>query len=512
MITGTGGYCIKIVANLLMVPLIIRFLGADDYGFYIFLFGTIDILTALEMGFANALIQRLSHYSTLGNTIKQQEQLLLGQYLFLGLSVLTVLAGLPLSGTLAEFFNLTPKQLQVAPLLFNIVFIDSAINLYGFYYQAVLKSHCLHRWISVSDTLQAIISTTLYLLLLIQGHGIVAIFMARLAISVLNNTAYLVMAARVEKNCFHWRTRCTKAGFRELTGISFFVFLQRLSKLFARQMDAVLLARFMTLADVGIYGFVNRIFSYLAWFFLQFIDGISPVFTRLKASKDLEKSRMLYLRISALCCFLISLFIILIAGIFPEIVAILGANRIDFQIAWILALVILPAIWSDAISAPGLNYLMSTGNHRRITVLNFSVAIVNFLLSWWLVGQIGLYGPALATTSINVLYNQFITNPLACQQLKISNVRFIREVYLSNLPPLLLAGLLVGLGRLAYQNWQLNIILFGIILIFSSVAACGLWFGFSANPLERTLILSKWNDLLSRSPFIFLNLRKEKVI
>ncbi|MEB3286201.1 MAG: oligosaccharide flippase family protein [Vampirovibrionales bacterium] len=507
IVTGVGGFFLKVVSGLILLPIVIRELGAESYGFYVFLFTIADILMALEMGITMGLIQRVSHYIGIGDEQKKNEQIALGQWLFLGIAILLLSCALAMGGPLGAwfigFFKLNTAQQSLAPTILTLVFLDTAVNLYGCYYQSLLKAHCLHRIINLHDTTQSILFSLASITLLLLGYGLVEVFSARLAISMLNNLGYAFHTVKHEPLCFSIRSISFDA-LRDLSSISFYSLIQRTCALFSTQLDSLLIARFLTLLDVGVYGLVNRIFNYILMTCWKIIDTIFPVFTRFSAGESAERSRMLYTRISAFICFAVSLMLVLTLGVFPEIIQILGSGEIDPQKAWILALVIFPGIWSSAIASVSGNYLFASGRPKQITCLNLLNALMNFIISFFLVQSIGFIGPAVATTALNIVYHQWITITLACKTLELSRWDFVKNVYIRNALPLMGAGACLLLGRYAYNYWQEPIILI-LAFTMAMLVAVLLWLLYSTTSLERDFLRekvgAKLKNFLEKRPF-----------
>jgi|GEM_PF-6257010 len=506
ILAGAGGNVLKIGVNLLIVPLIIRFLGAEDYGFYVFLFGFSELLVLLEMGLGRGLVQRLTHYLARKEYTEKDQLLLIGHFMFLMMSMLLVCLSIPLCQILTQLFHLQKAQQLIAPMAFCLVFLDVAVNLYGGYYQIILKSHCLQKLVSINDTVQAIICNIGYVVLLWMGYGILELLFLRLIVSTLNTGLYCYHAKQIEPSCFRLRFKLNLLLFRNLFGISLYAFLQRLNQLLSRQLDTMLIAYFLFITEVGIYGFVNRLFNYLLSFVLQSIDVFFPIFSRHTANHETAQASKIFLRMSTLICFCISLLCMLLISVFPEVIHILGSGRIDSGKASLLSLVVCPAIWSETNAAMSIMYLYASGNHRKITLLNLGTSVLNFLISFVLVQKVGFIGPAIATTGINLLYHQLVTIPLACRSLQISRFKFIQQVYLQNIPALLVGGLTFVACKLFLSPLSTSPLMLFITLSLSVVAAFSAWVFLTATDQERQLLYGLLSKV--REKIMFLNARE----
>jgi len=509
LVSGAGCFVLRAASNILLAPIIIKFLGLTSFGFYVFLLSLSDLLFMLDAGLTNGLIHQLSHY----HSLKEQEdaqahihaQLSLAHKLYLGIALLLALAGFLLAPHLDLMFK---NPLPGASLAFTIVFIDSAFNLYACFYRAVLKAHCQHQWTNVADSMQAILGNASSVILLMLGRGLVEIMAARMVCNLLIG-AFLFWKAREHQPDLFQSPRALKANKvvtsrSELFRISFYSTILRLSLFFSLKMDDFVIATFLNMTQVGIYGLVYRIFSQLIQFATRFLEGLFPIFVKFSAQNEQEKTRFFFLRISSFTHFLISVLLLLILINYETIVHFMSAGHIHAQETWGLALVIASIVWMVAVQFPANNYLFASSHQRFLTIVSVAASLCNFLISILLVRQIGPVGVALGTMIPQAVQFLGFNLRITCQDLKVSAQDYIHIVLLKNAPALLC---LSGLGFTA--NWLSAGLTWGWLLTLTvSGLATGLaiwiWLMTSASAEERRLIFEKLDMLTNRLKSIFV--------
>jgi Na+-driven multidrug efflux pump len=115
-------------------------------------------------------------------------------------------------------------------------------------------------------------------------------------------------------------------------------------------------------------------------------------------------------------------------------------------------------------------------------------ALVNLVVSLWLVFEIGVLGAAIGT-----LVPVFIIVPLVigycCRQLEISVLKYVRDSLLPGIIPVFIMGSVIVIMRLELELTSYSDI--ALIVLVGVVVFCLTFIGFSCPPVERAFWLSK---------------------
>lgn len=489
--TGTVGVLLKILLNLAVIPMLIKYQGQTAYGFYIFLVTFIELLLVLDLGLTTGLIQRVSSYYELQDTQRIRNTLCNGQWLYLGLSGLLIILGSFLAKGMPHFFNITGIDPTVATIVFQIVVIEAAVNLMAHFYKAILKANCMYQWPNMIEAAFSILVGLGIIVLVGMGHNLIAIMIFRLITAILCLGFCMVKACQVDRRSLQLNFRISLHEMKELWAISFHAMVQRISVYLSYNVDDLVIARFLSMGDIAIVGVIRKILSLPSQICFKILEGIFPIFARLDASQNVKESRFFFLRLTAFTNFLVLVMLLNLVIIYPEIVRILSNGQIPPQSTYLIASAIGFNVWSGIIQMPASNYLFASGMHRYQTYTSLATAVVNFILSILLVQKMGLIGVIVATLIAQCTQHHLLTILMACQRLGIHYRDYIITVYLKNAQPL--AALILGLALISYLknlfSWSLPVTLFPLGLV--SLLSLMVWLQYSASKEERAFITEK---------------------
>lgn len=487
MLSGAGAFSVKVVVNIVIIPVIIKLLGLDDFGLYVLFLNMSEILITLGAGFTTGLIHRLSHHHSLNDSERFNEQLGVAQSFYGMIALLIIAIAWGINPYIPQLFHLTAKHTAIASSAFILVIADAVINFWGYYPQGVLKAHSLYKNTNITETVQTLVSALLTLGLLMMGYGLIAILVSRMIISALTVLSLYLQAKSIMPEFSRARPKLSVHGIKDLFSISVYSLIQRISGIVAHRIDGFVIAAFLSMTEVGVYSLILRIFSYVSGFATKLMEGMFPIFTRMAAQDTKEKSRFFFLRSSTFLNFLTGNCLIAIIGNYPEIIAFLTSGKVQYLPTVVPALIIAGFTWSGALQMPASNYLFASGWHRFQTITSMITAASNLGLSILLVQKIGVTGIALGTLIPHVIQHNLFSVFWACKSLNIPVSRYIYQVYLKNLPGFLAAGGLLFLMRL-YMEFAPMPMLYQILinlLVFTIVVSS--WYALVAIPDERLM-------------------------
>ncbi len=503
LITGAGGFVLKAGSNILLIPFLIQALGSENFGFFIFILTFAEFLLMMDVGLTSGLIHRVSHYLTLNDDDAISDHLVLGHLLYGGLTLILIGASFFVSPILAGVINLSGEvTTQLAVTLLVLAFWDGAFNLYGNFFQAILKSHCLHRWTNTMDALRAVMGNILAVILVLNGFDLIMVMAARLFSTVLVNMLIIIKTVKVEYDLPSQLVRLGKlqgigdklAQFNGLLKISAWAMLQKISVFLSLKANDFVIASFLTLTDMAIYGLVYRVFTQVLQFSLRILEGLSPVFIRFVSGGEAEKSRFFYLRITSFITFLSGGLVLLIAGYYPEIIGFMGSGKISWQDTIVIGAPLAVIVWSGAATFPASNYLFSAEKQRFLTTSSIITALISLALAITTVKIYGLIGIAFSVLATQLIRDHGFVIRKTRKLLNISLMEFMFNCLIKNSLPLLLMLGIIILSRqlfLMLPDVMVMIAFGGLSFAFASVA----WLLLSASAVERTMVIVKLSDV-----------------
>ena len=495
LLSGGGTFILKALLSVLLIPLMVAHLGTENYGFYLLLVGLSDFMMLMDTGLTTGLIQRISHYRSVNQQEKIQEQLRIAQWLYALMVVGLIALGLLLTPVLIHSFSLSETQKKLAVWLFPLVVIDGAINLYGCYFQAVLKSHCIYHWNNIMELVQSFLVNGGSVILLLMGYGLLEIMLLRLVVTMLKNIVILNRTLQIEKHVFQWCFNISRQGVTELFSISLFAMIQQVSVVIAHNIDNFVIAAFLTMTDVTCFGLVAKLFGYMVMFCLKLTEAVFPMFAYMEAI-DRTVTRQFFIRISCFINYAIGAPLIVASAFYPEIIRFLGAGQIQPGQVLGVTFVFIPLTWSVALQIPASNYLFACGRHRLQTYSSLITALCNLGLSLILIRQIGLVGVAVGTLIPHVIQHQLISIRTACQQLNISWRDYLYHVHIRNLAPLGFLAVSLAIARAMLGWYAPHLLLYAFTAIVLLMGSCVLWVALAASEEEQKLLYKYVNKYI----------------
>jgi len=491
IVTGVGSVGIKTALNILLIPVFMKTLGLTYYSLYVLLLGILDFSQILDMGLASALVK------TLATEQAQASALLKMSHIFyVTVSLTALVAGWLAIPFLLKLFHISPQLSGVTHLALIILFLEGALTLYTCYFRAVLWAHCLHQWTNLSETLFNTTSILVGLLLLLTGHGLIAMLATRLVAAVLRSMVLISQALKVEpavlfpKALFHLKT------FQDLMGLTWNALLIKLSIQISHKIDTFVIAAFLPLPMVGVYEIIFRFLSLVSQLADKIAEVILPLYGHLLATEKSGKVQRFFIRISSFLNVFACLLLLNIVWFFPKLLVIFTDGKITFaQTATVLCIAV-PFIWSGVMQYPAAFFLFSSGKERFLAISSIVTAFANLFLSLVLVQSLGIAGVALGTLIPQFFQHQFSLVKQALQDLNLSLGKYLLQVHGQGILPLIVAvGVLICLLPLNHLPIPpfLIILLAGLL----SIGAGGtVWLFFNTTRHERQAVFSgHWNDL-----------------
>ena len=500
MVTGVGGYGLRIALNLLLIPLFIHYIGTADYGFYLLLLNASELMLALDMGLTTGLVHQLSTHLGSGDRPRLIAHLNNGNRLYLGLSAVIFLIGTLLLPVVIPVFHLSPSHLAVAGPAFMIVVLDAALTLYGSYFDAVLRAHCMHAWTHTLTALHGILANAGSVVLLMSGFGLLEVLLLRLGISILKSLILAWLAYRYEPSMGQRPEPGHTESMRTLFDISMYAMVQRVSGFLAHRSDGFVIAIFLTMPQLALFGIIERIMLQISQLAMMLMGGLFPVFARIVAEDNLEKARFVFLRVTAFLNIVGGGLVLLVLGAYPEIFGVLSNGKFAVAESLPLAVIMGVVMWSLVVQLAASRYLFASGMHRFQTFSALTTALVNLGLSLWLIHPLGLLGVTLGTLIPHLLQHQGVTLWITCRRLKLPIRDYLRAVHVNNVPALLwVLACMIAQRMILYT--QATLPTFGVLVGMSALASVGagyLWYRFTATAYERDLLHEQAAKLRAR--------------
>jgi O-antigen/teichoic acid export membrane protein len=360
-------------SRLVVAVILARLLSPDEYG----LAAMALVLASLVIVFSDV---------ALGAAIVQRPQLSeedksTAFWTSVGVGVLCTVGGIALSGVLAGIYGTQSVQPLFAVLSLSFVITSLAAT-----HEALLVREMDFRRLELRMMVATAVGAAVGITLALKGYGAWAIIGQQLAISGVSTVLLWSFAS------WHPRFTFSRASLRSLGGFSGNVFAHRLLYYLHRNMDNLLIGRFLGPAALGLYGFAYNVmlvpFSRIAG---PLTEVLFPAFSRI--ADDRARLVSMWVRaVRVVASFSVPALLGLVI-VAPDFVSVVLGDR------WTGATVLIQVLaWVGLLqSLQTLNPNILQAIDRTDVLLRFTVVFFVFHLTAFAIGlQWGVVGVAVA--------------------------------------------------------------------------------------------------------------------
>lgn len=451
-------------------------LGAAEYGLYTLSASTISYLGLLSFGFGAAYMRYYARY----NAKNDQEKIasLNGMFMtiFLIIALLVIAGGVILVLNVRTIFSesLSNNELDRARIIMSVMVLNLALtfpsSVFGSYVTA-------HERFFFQRTLQMICSictpVTMFIILLLGYKSV--------AMSVLTTVWTLIQFCARAYYCYsnlgmRFNFRMFDLSLmREMTGFSFFIFLNSFIDTVNWGIDKFLLGIYKGTIAVAVYGVASTFNTY----FLSFSTTVSGVFiprvnnivarNEKNANQELTELLTKVGRIQ----FMILMLVFTGFGFFGKDFIIMYWGGKDYKDAYYMAMILMGTVLIPLCQNVGIEIQRAKNKHQFRSVVYTVIAFCNLFISIPLCKAYGGVGCAIGTGIALIVGNGIVMNIFYHKKLGL-NMFFYWKQILSILPaciiPLTLGYIVVHLFSI---NHLLELLL--LIIVYTLIYIVCLW-------------------------------------
>lgn len=419
------GFAVNLAVNLLLFPAVVATLGEAATGIWLLIGSVSGYMGLLQLGLAPAMGQFAAA------ALAREDDVALSRTVSTALGLVMVLGSvaliaLPFVPELLRLFSVPLELASDARIAFVLGIVGVPLQMPGHVFNAVLgaaqrQDRCTQVWmVSLVGKLAGIA------VLLGLGYGLVAIMWLETGLIVVTGTLLAGFAHAAVP-----RLRVRPGGFsapaaRELLALGGWMFANALSASLIEQTDRIVIGLFLTVEAVTHYAAAWKLYMLLYSLSTTLVQAMWPVAAGLHATGDLRGLQQLWLRMTKYTA------------------------ALTWPLAGSLALAAGPVLrlWlGDAFAAHTpvvqvlvASFVVTAHNHAGFATLGamrlmapvvrfYSApqAVLNLLLSLWLVRPLGILGVALGTM-LPVLLLQYVFTGLVLRHLDLSWGHVWRDV------------------------------------------------------------------------------------
>lgn len=383
-----------IISGIVLVPLYLKYIPADLYGAWLASGNVLALMTVVDPGISNVILQRVSHAYGKGDIPGLFGFFVGGTFLSLLVSLCILGVGLLLSFYIGSLVNFHGREgigeLQGS---FQIATVGTALMFISFSVAAANRGILGSVGPGMITLIGNFLSLLVTLLLLYGGYGLYSI-----ACGILFRGGFILTGG-----CIYFATRVFREKMKisfslqymgELLGLLSFMSLGKLGQGFSQNLDAFLLARFMGPESVPIFVLTRRGFSIGEMLLKRTGNAISPSISHLCGEGNQAKMQQILFRLFQYNIWLLGLALAGFMALNDDFVRIWVGQQFfaGSQVSYILCALMLASVLAVLMQT----LCVALGDIKRNAVAQFGQALVTLIFLFIGIYYLGFLGAAMA--------------------------------------------------------------------------------------------------------------------
>ncbi|MEX0729858.1 MAG: oligosaccharide flippase family protein [Aquisalimonadaceae bacterium] len=437
---------VSIVITFVMTPVLVRNLGQYNYGLWEMLAALIGYAGILDLGLRPTISRFTSKYHAEGDTASLQR-------LFCTSLVFLTVSGALVGGTfifwaIAFPHTLAPEGASIKPyvVVLFIVGVQMLALFPGLVAESILEGLQKYYLKNMVSVVKMTIGSTLILTFITEQNGLILLAAVSSAGLWVRNMIFFLLIMHSRQGRFRFRPQdISFQQLRELLRFGVKTLIQGVSYRIETATDSLVIGFILGPAMVPLYSIPANLVQYLRTLSSTMTHAFMPLFSNLSAQGQDEKIRRVYVMASK---FMVGLILPMATGVVllgPAFIEIWIGPEIGEHSQMIVLLLVL------FLTLPFLNpfasrYLTAINRHGIFAKLAPISAIINLMLTIFLVHRMGIVGAALASLfAVLAFFPIYLVYTV--RHLGIGVADYLRESILPALLPTLVMGVAVGFYR-----------------------------------------------------------------
>ena len=498
IILSYGQIFLHILINLLYTPIMIRLLGQSEYGLYNTVASTISMLGVLNLGFNAGYIRYYSKYKKNNDALSIYKLNGLFLIIFSVVGLIALVCGMFLTFNLNYVFDegLTPKEYETAKVLMFVLTMNLAISFPMSVFKNIVSAHEKFVFLKVLTMITTILSPLVMLPLLLLGYKSIALVLVTFSFNVAVDVVFLYYVFVKLKQKFVFKN-FEKGLFTSLFAYTGFIAINVIVDQINTNVDKFLLGRFDGTTAVAVYSVGQALYLY----YMTFATAITGIFSP-RIHKIVNESRKEQLKERFTNLFIkVGRLQFLLLGLLATGIVFFGKAFIHFWAGegyedsyYVAILLILPST-IPFIQSIGIEIQRAQNKHKFRSITYFFMAILNVVVSIFLIKLYGAVGAVIGTAVSLLVANGLVMNIYYHKQCNINILEFWKEILKILLAMIVPIGCGIVINLFINLYSVINLILF--IAIYSIIYIISMWL-FGMNSYEKDLVKKPLAKILKR--------------
>ena len=425
---------INTVINLLYVPILLYFLGKEEYGLYQLMGSFIAYFSIMDFGLSNTVVRYYSKYKALADEEQMANVLAIAKRIYYVIDAIIMLLAFFIYPLLDKFYShsLSEYELISTKRMFVIVVVNIIIVISTNVYNAYITAEEKFIFLKIISLIQSLIQPFIVVLILSQHPYAITVVVVQTILNLIVSLikiyySYFVLHVHIEL-CSQ-----NKMLVKGMIKFSISIFVVAITdQLFWKTNQLILAAVSGTIA-VAVYAVASQIYmNYVS--LSSVIQGVFlPKVTNLVTTgKDtnqlfLQVGRIQFMILSCVCGGFI---------VYGKEFILIWVGK-DFLEAYYITLIMILAMTIDLIQSLGGTIMQAKNIYQIRAKVLFVMAILNIAMAFLLGEKYGGIGCAVGTSSCMIIGNGLVMNQIYKTKVGLDINRFWKSILRLSLCPII---------------------------------------------------------------------------
>lgn len=485
---------INLLVGFIYIPLLIYFLGQDEFGLYQLMGSFLVYLSLFDFGLSNTVTRYYSKYSALNDEKGKENLLALSMIIYSILTVILVLIGIVIYFYLDNLFakSLNPLEIMTAKNMYIVILITVAITIPTSIFNSIISASERFIFLKILSIVQTIMRPVIVIAIFtIESSALIVVIVQAfiIIIGVLLKIYYSIWILKVKIKFHNWNIPLLK----EMLYYSFFIFITALMDQIFWRSDQLILGIIVGTTSVAVYSIGSQIVMYYMTLSTSmsgvFLPNITKRVTENASNKELTG---IFIKLGRLQYILLGAVLIGFILFGKEFVTIwVGDN---FSEAYYITLIIMIPFTIDLIQNIGLTILQAKNMYGFRAIVFLGMALLNVAFSIPMVIYYGGIGAAIATGISYLIGNGLIMNIYYYKKVGLNVFEFWKEIIKLSVVFVIVYFLGDLINELDLGNSTLSFLVKLILFIITFIT---LVWNFGMNSFEKSLVVIPINKIIS---------------
>jgi len=463
IITYISNMC-NMAISMIITPIIIKFIGNQEYGLYSLIYSIMGYFSVLDFGFGNAMIRYISKTKAEEKDDKNINSMFFLIYCIIG--IITLLVGSIVYTNLESIFgsSLSDLELQKANIMMIVFLVGTSISFPLSVFDSYVLANEKFIFLKTVNLIKILLHPLLIICMLILGFKSISLVVIYTVLNIVLHIVYAIYSLTKLKMKITLNIKKVDFSmFKEIIVYSFFIFLNIIVDTVFNNTDQVILGIVSGTVAVSIYAVANQIKSANNAFSTAISGVFLPKITKLVTQNRQNEVNQTFIKVSKIQLYIM---LLILSGFFifgkAFIELWVGNEYMEayYIVLWLIAPSIIPLTQNL-----GISVLQAMNKHKFRSVSYIIIAVINVLISIPLAYKYNGVGAAIGSAVANLIGQIIIMNIYYYKVANLDIPTYWKNFFKVLLPVAIFSLLIINGIREIQFTWIKLIVAIGIYVI-----------------------------------------------